>query len=117
MGDLGRGVVRIRAVTMMQKGDGEEGSSVGEDVVRVRPSFTTGFVDLYIFVKLTSVFDSYRLARTGGIDDHLLDPSCFQYSRAVLTPEREGKPRRMRQLLVCESCYKRCEVMLRRHGG
>ncbi len=36
----------MRTVTMRKKEDGEEGSSVAEEVVTERPSVTTGFEDL-----------------------------------------------------------------------
>ena len=48
MDESGRRFVSIRAVTIRKKGVDEEGSSVDEDVVSVSPSFTTGFVDLYM---------------------------------------------------------------------
>lgn len=41
MAESGRGVVRMRTVTMRWKLDGEERSSVGEDGVSVKPNFTT----------------------------------------------------------------------------
>lgn len=78
MGESGRGVVRIRAVTMRKKGDEEEGSSVGEDVVSVRPSSTTGFGDLFRLVKCVAIYRDSQQTRTGGRDDHLLDRSFFQ---------------------------------------
>lgn len=78
MGELGRGVVRIRMVTIRKKGDEEERWSVGEDVVSVRPSSTTGFADLFGLVKAVSMFDDSQQARTGGRGDHLLDRSFRQ---------------------------------------
>ena len=50
----GCGVVRIRAVTIRKKGDEEEGSSVGEDVLSARPSSTVAFADLFAMVKSAS---------------------------------------------------------------
>lgn len=101
MAELGRGDVRIRAVTIRKKGDEEEGSSVGEDVVSVRPSFTAGFVDLYSFVKFLSIIGDCQQARTGGRDDHLLDQSFFQSYHAILTSKggRPGPPN-------CASCWR-----------
>lgn len=52
IGESGCGVVRIRTVRIRKKGDGEEGSCVGEEVVRAKPSSTTGFLELFIFVNV-----------------------------------------------------------------
>lgn len=51
MDESGCGLAITRAVTIRKKGDDKEGSSVDEDVESVSPSFTTGFSDLYMFVK------------------------------------------------------------------
>ena len=77
MDESGRGFVRMRAVTIRKKGDDEERLSVDEDVVSVSPSFTMGFVDLYMLVKRVLKSSECQWARTGGTDDHPLDPSFF----------------------------------------
>ena len=46
MGALGYCVASTRIVTMKKKGVVDEGLNFGDDVVRVRPSFTTGLVCL-----------------------------------------------------------------------
>lgn len=43
MAELGRGLLRIRTATIRKKEDKEDGSSVGEDVVRARLIFTARF--------------------------------------------------------------------------
>ena len=74
----GCGVVRIRAVTIRKKGDEEEGSSVGEDVLSARPSSTVAFADLFAMVKSASRTGHFQQSRTDGKDDHLLDRSFCQ---------------------------------------
>ena len=60
MGVLGRGVVSIRTVTIRKKGaDEDDGSSVGEDVLSERPSFTVGFGELCAYVSVGSFSNCY----------------------------------------------------------
>lgn len=84
MEELGCGVVSIRTVTIRKNGDKEEGSSVGEDVESVRPNFTTGFVDLFDFVKPTSILGGSQYPGTGGRDGHLRDRSFLKFHLAFL---------------------------------
>ena len=74
----GCGVVRIRAVTIRKKGDEEEGSSVGEDVLSARTSSTVAFADLFAMVKSASRTGHFRQTRTDGKDVHLLHRSFCQ---------------------------------------
>lgn len=75
MGELGCGVLRMRTVRMRKKGDGEEGSSVGEEVVRERPSSTVGFLELVVFVRPALGIGDWGSGRTGGREGRFLDRS------------------------------------------
>lgn len=52
IGDDGWGVLRMRAVTMREKGVVDSGSKVREEVVRVIPIVTVGVLDLRFYQRI-----------------------------------------------------------------
>ena len=83
MGELGRGLSRMWAVTIRKNGFVELGSSIGEDVDSDMPIFTAGFADLHRLGQSFLTVDKLQETRTAEKDDHLHDLSFCLIDREI----------------------------------